>query len=800
MMKSIFLTILTVVNVSLIYAQKCNYQLKGTVIDFHEGTPLQGASVQIIDSDKKLKTNEEGEFLFEALCASYYELEISHPNCQTLIIPITLESNLTKRFYLEHHLEELEEVKVTGDIVKNKTNSVQEETLNSKLLQRYASGSLGDALKEITGVSSLNTGVAIVKPVIQGLKGSRVLIINNGVRMQDMEWGDEHAPNIDINASGSVTVIKGAAALQYGGDAVGGVIVTEPLKIIIKDTLYGSTTLTGATNGRGGSATSKLVKGFDNNWYIKAQGSIKRFGDFEAPDYVLSNTGISEKAGSLNFGFNKFTRGFDFYYAYFNTDIAVLRASHIGNVDDLINAINNNQPSVIETFTYTIERPRQEVEHHLARARYFKRFEGLGKWNLQYDFQFNKRLEYDVRVGDDRNKPAINLELATHTLQSDFKFDANADLKFQTGMLFRFQDNFADPATGVRRLIPDYQKLDTGIFITGVYFLNSALTFDAGIRYDFNRIDAKKFYLNSRWEERGYQEDFSEIIIQNFDTQLLTNPVFNYHNISFTSGLYYKANKGTNIKFNYALSQRAPNPAELFSDGLHHSAARIELGDLRIKQETSHKIMLSAHKEGKIWSWEVAPYLNYIKDFIILEPTDVEFTIRGAFPLWEYRQTNASLLGIDASASLNLSRALNTSHQFSIVKGLDTRGNIPLINMPAAKFTNKINYSIEKWKRLTLGLESNYMFRQNETPENINVFSPQADEEIVLAINDAPDAAHIVNAIADMTFNLSKGKALNLALTVTNIFDTNYRDYLNRLRYFSDELGRNFKLRITFNY
>jgi iron complex outermembrane receptor protein len=799
-MRLILVTILIMVSMSKVYTQNCSYQLKGTVIDFHEGTPLKGANVLMIDTNAQQITGNNGSFIFKNLCEGTYELEIAHPECQTLIIPVEVEGDTTMKFYLEHHLEQLEEVTIKGDTKKNKTNSAQEETLNVKVLQRYASGSLGDALKEITGVSSLNTGATIVKPVIQGLTGSRVLIINNGVRMQDMEWGDEHAPNIDINASGSVTVIKGAAALQYGGDAVGGVIVAEPSKIVVKDTLYGSTTLTGTTNGRGGSATTKLIKGYNSGWYVKAQGSIKRFGDFEAPDYVLSNTGVSEKAGSLNFGVNKFTQGFDFYYSYFQTDIAILRSAHIGNVDDLINAINSTEPLVIEPFTYDIDRPRQDVSHHLARLRYFKRFEGFGKLNIQYDFQFNNRFEYDVRVGEDRNKPALDLELTTHTLQSDLKFDSKKDYTFQTGILIRIQDNFADPDTGVRRLIPDYQKFDAGVFFSGTYSFSNDFMIDAGIRYDFNRIDAKKFYRNSRWEERGYQEDFGDLIIQTLESQLLVNPVFDYHNISFTTGFKYDLSEATKINFNYALAQRAPNPSELFSDGLHHSAARIELGDLRIQQETSNRITTSVKRDGETWGWEIAPYANFINNFIILEPTDAEFTNRGAFPVWEYRQTNARLLGVDANAYVNLTNHFKTSHQFSIVKGLDRTTDIPLINMPAPKFRNELSFNLPDWNNLSVRIESNYLFRQNETPENITVFSPQANEEVLLRINDAPDAAHIINGGADISLQLSEKKTLDIGFTLNNILNTSYRDYLNRLRYFADDLGRNLLVRLTFNY
>ncbi|MEK9613321.1 MAG: Plug domain-containing protein, partial [Flavobacteriaceae bacterium] len=128
--------------------------------------------------------------------------------------------------------------------------------MSNEVLERYSSGSLGDALNSLSGVSSLNTGNTVVKPLINGLHSSRVLIINNGVRMQDQEWGAEHAPNLDINSFGTLTLIKGAGALQFGGDAVGGVIVTETPKPLLKDSLFGKTISSASTNGRGGMVTS----------------------------------------------------------------------------------------------------------------------------------------------------------------------------------------------------------------------------------------------------------------------------------------------------------------------------------------------------------------------------------------------------------------------------------------------------------------------------------------------------------------------------------------------------------------
>lgn len=782
------------------HSQECKTILLGEIVDFHDNTPLEGATISITGKNTAIESDARGKFTLDSLCDGVIELEISHPECTSEFIVIDLQGDTFKKIRLEHHLEELDEVKVIGDNSNKKTASSQEEHLSLRTVDQYSGQSLGDALKQINGVSSLNTGANIVKPIIQGLNGSRILILNNNVRMQDMEWGEEHAPNVDINANQNISVIKGAAALEYGGDAIGGVIVLEPLPIINTDSLFGKTQVNAFSNGRGGNITSSITKSYSNGLYAKIQGSFKYLGDMEAPNYLLSNTGIREKGISLSIGKRNFIQGWEAYYSFFDSDIGILRASHIGNVDDLIQAINSEVPNIINPFSYTINRPNQEVSHHLGKLNYYRRFEGLGKWNIQYDFQRNRRFEFDIRVGDDANKASLDLRLTTHSLSTDIKLDAKEGLDLKFGLLGRYQNNFANPETGVRRLIPDYDKYDFGIFGIAEYELSEALVLDAGIRYDFTRIDAQKFYRTSRWEERGYDIDFADIVIDDLGTQLLTNPVFDYHNVSATTGLKYDLNKNHILRFNYSFSNRAPNPSELFSDGLHHSAARIELGDLRIKSESASKFSASIERNGNKWGYSVAPYINSISDFILIEPTTVEFTIRGAFPVWTYLQTDARLLGIDVSAYSNWTDTWRTEHKFSWVEGTDTNSDTPLINIPSANWSNSLIYSNENWNGLRIALESQYVFEQKRVPANIFVFSPEQQQEVELDINSAPEAYHLLALDSEMSFSIKNPDDFRVGFRVTNILNTEYRDYLNRLRYFVDDLGRNFSLRLIYNY
>lgn len=784
-----------------ISSQNCNSTYLGEVKDFHDGSPLDGATVFLKELNKYVSTDKDGKFKFEKLCNGSITLVVSHVACKTKEVRVTIAGDTFGIIRLEHHSQELDEVTVKGTSVTQKTVTAQETVLRKDILEAYSGASLGDALKEVSGVSSINTGNAIVKPVVNGLHSSRVLIITNGVRLQDQEWGIEHAPNIDINTSESISVIKGSGALAYGGDAIGGIVVLNPARVVAKDSLYGKTIFNGFSSGWGGSLHSSLTKTTEKGWFFNSQGSYKRFGDFGAPDYLLTNTGFQTKAFSLRGGFRQFEKGFDIFYSYIDNTLGILSASHIGNIEDLVNAINNQEPIIIRGFSYDINSPRQEVTHHLVKINFYKRFESLGKLNVQYDYQHNQRFEFDKRVGADRDKPAIDLVLQTHSLAADFKFDANKERQFHVGGLFRYQDNFADPDTGIRRLIPDYNKTDIGVFVTSEWAINDRTVVDAGLRYDFTHIDAKKFYLESRWVERNYHIDFSDIIVEDIGTQLLVNPVFDYHNLSASAGIKHQLNDKTDIAFNYSLSSRAPNPAELFSDGLHHSAARIELGDLRIKQERSHRLSGTFLYADDVFSSVVEVYYNRINDFMYIEPSGTEQTIRGAFPVWEYKQANASLTGLDVTLGYQIHKNWSLSNRSSYVKGDDIENDRPLIDMPPFKTTTVLSFNKADWKGFKSSLKSEWISRQARYPDNnFMQFIATTNSNVLVDISTPPGGYHLFHFTGSFTFTPAKKTTLETGLTIQNILDVSYRDYLNRLRYFSDDLGRNVLLFMKINY
>ncbi len=803
-MHKLFIICVMLMCFNMLHAQKCTFSFKGNITDFHDNSSLAGASVHIVNLNKFTSSNLDGNFEFDNLCSGVITLEIKHLACETQKITFNLTKDTFKSITLEHHLEELAEILVKAD---NKTEATSiEQTLSKKEVEAYADKSLGDALKSLSGVSSLNTGNSIVKPMIHGLHSSRLLIINNNVRQFDQEWGAEHAPNIDINAGGRIKVIKGANTLIYGSDAIGGLILIRPDNYTRKDTLFGGTSTALNTNGWGGNINSEIVKTYQSGYYAKAQASYKMFGDFEAADYNLSNSGIKSMNASGRFGYKSFEKGFDAYYSYVNNTIGIIRAAHVGNVNDLIRAINRKEPSFIDDFSYAIDNPKQAISHHLGKIEAYKRFKGLGKLTLQYDFQVNRRKEFDRRRASFEDAPAADFRLFTTSIQPNLKIDAVDNFVLNTGFLLRYQQNDSANESITRisiPLIPDYDKYEAGIYTTGNYKLNLNTTISAGFRYDFSRIEAEKKYKVFDWEENNYDElfpEFSSGVIDNFE--IYTSPKFNFHNISASLGLTSSFGNNFDFLFNYGLASRMPNASELFSNGLHHSAARIETGSLLLNKEIANKFVTSIERKNQNFGFSISPYYNHIKDFIQLIPAgEALTTIRGAFIEWKYNQVDAQIFGVDIDINNKLSDKFMYKGSLSLLRGDNLTEDTALINMPSTNFSNSIVYNNKKLNQLSIGITQYTELKQNRFPDyNFFTFNPILQEDVYVDISSAPSAFTLFHFNSSANFKISSTSSLNVAFNVENLFNISYRNYLNRLRYFADEVGRNFNIKLKFNY
>lgn len=783
--------------ISWVGAQQQYLSISGIVRDLHDNSPLADASVST--ESQSVQTDANGHYRLIKIPAGNHHLTVSHPDCSSKSYSINLQQDQILNIYLEHHTNAIETVVVHAQD-RNTTNQPTER-LSEEQLKHNANENIGNLLSNLSGVSGLKTGNNIVKPVIRGMSGSRIAIVQNGVRLAEQEWGVEHAPNIEPSMFQNISVVKGAGVLKYTGEAVGGTIVLDQRNFPAKDTLMGNVQLSGYSNGRGGKISTNIAKTWENRWYVSAGGAYSKSGDLYIPHHTLQNTGSEENSFHLEAGRRQIASGFQLSYKIIGQDFGIFTGSHLGSPLQYFQVIRaGGAKEYYDDFHYRINNPKQEVLHQTAQAEGFYRFGNFGMLKATYSLQINHRKEFDIRRGALSDLPGLDLTLTTHSANLDHTLE-RGKWKLETGISGRLQDNYTNPATLARRLIPDYQRYDAGAYSVFTYRWTPQWQADVSARYDFSRYDAYKYYDQTEWYSR-FAKTFSQFFVRNSGARVLTHPVLDFSNASFSGGINWKPADDFSVKMNISRASRTPNAAELFADGLHHSAAIVERGELSIKSEQITQINLDL--EGKLpllsgLSFEISPYYYFSKNFINQIPSGVQSSNRGVFPIWDYQQISAQVYGLDADVTLNFSPRLIYTGQFSYIHGQDTTSDHPLILMPPARLRNRLELRLLKENRLKLSAEHQYTAHQARYPI-FNVPLTYIDEgllqTVTVDLSTPPPAYHLFNVGID--YSLSR--KVSMTFKVDNLFNTEYRDYLNRLRFFSPELGRNFILNLNYKF
>ena len=797
----------TVVNLSMLatsfcFSQKCDLVLEGRVVDLHDNLPLSVAVIEVFEGNELFFTDDDGRFIIENQCLGKINLKISHPNCEDLNTTVDLKKSTSREFYLEHHFELLNEVILEESKIKKLSTTVPYYALSELQKDQYSGRGLAKALEQISGVNVLSSGNVISKPLIHGMFGSRVGIIYDGTPIENQQWGQDHAPNIDQNAFDEIRLIKGAGVLKYSGDTPGGVVVLETKLPEIKDSLYGKTILNGISNGRGLNIISSWTKSFQSGKYFRVQGTLKRVGDIEAPDYVLSNTGNNENNISFTLGQNKILSQWKTNFSYFSQEIGILRSAHVGNVYDLVIGIESDIPLIINPLSHQIIFPKQVNRHYTGSIQYSKWIESSGKWNVKYSWQRNNRKEYDVRRGEYKDQSAVDLTLDTHNLTTNYKW-GGAIWSFDSGAFLQVQDNYSNPNTGIKRFIPDYIKARLEGYFTTSFAPSDDFSLGFGIRYSHQNNEVKKYYHFNRWREENYEESLGDYVIGDFAGQKLIEQRLIFNNLSLSSGVKYLIQPDLNLSLNIFHTERAPDIAEMFSDGLHHSLSTIEYGNPFLKTETVQKLVLNFEKVSGKFRYNFSPYLIQGHNYIIIEPNGIEYTIRGAFPVWKYRAVNSSIQGFDLDLSLQFGKHLKLINNSSWIEGFEKATKTPLINIPPFSNTSQIQFSSARWKSFVMVLSNKYFSRQNQFPNHNFQTSVIENGNRVTKLVDISSPPKGYN-ITGLEFNLGPyplfSNKISLSLIFDNILDTSFRNYLNRLRFYADEMGRNIMLQIKIQH
>lgn len=748
----------------------CQFFIQGKLIDADTYLPVSNAHLEINNFSSNT-SNHKGEFVIQKVCLGEIKLKISHIAYSELNNTIALRNDTTLTIYLHKKSIDLDVVNIQANVSDKKTQS--ERKISSDLKFSSQGKNLAEVLTTIDGVSVLKTGSNISKPVLNGLYGNRLLLIQNGVRHESQQWGAEHAPEIDPFAGQNILVIKNSDGVRYGPDALAGIIKINPAPIDSTKTVKGSTALILNSNGRGGIWNTQLEGGLKNFTY-RVGTTLKRSGNLKTANYYLGNTGVEELNSNVILNYNGIKHAIQFSFTNFSTNLGIFDGAHIGNKEDIIERIKHGRPFEKYQFSYKIAAPNQKVDHQVAKVNYQYKLINNATLEMQYSLQRNHRREFDMRRVLDDNVPMADMILTTQHLELVYT-NPNSII----GLAGTLQVNNNTPGTGTTPIIPNFDNHTFGAFASHKISMGRK-QLEFGIRYDYKYFDVA-----------GYRYDYTNPNPNGSLNQYLLKDQKHFNNISAVTGLSIPFSKFLLWKTNAGLAWRAPSANELYSDGIHHGSGTYEVGNKNLKSEKGLKWVNSIQLNNNFIHASVDLFAQVIQDYIYSQPNpdSTRQTIRGTFPLFQFKQNDAFFYGLDYNMQLSLAKNWNYDLGIAIVRAKNTETHKYFPYIPADRYRHSIAYNlpISKIWKSSIKVEQIVQAKQSQY-ESDSDFAPP------------PPSYQLFNLIVGTYISHKSQKNTRVQLSVENLFNKEYKDYMDRFRYYAHALGRNISIKINHTF
>ena len=748
----------------IIFYANCYGQvtITGTVSDAVTDKKLADVTVYLSDIRKAISTNDSGEFKLTGLPGGHIQLEFSLLGYKTFNITVETDKPIKP---LEIKLVPTEittkEIIVTGTNVEK---PYQTARIKAEDLQRYGAMNVSEAITKIPGVWKLSTGTGVAKPVIRGLYGNRIGIMINGIRFDNQQWQDEHGLVMSSDGIDHIEVIKGPRSLMFGPEAIGGVVsITDEHPAPVGKNIA-DLNLKFFTNTLGILGDIGMKGAGDNyNWLI-------RFGGETHSDYLDGNGdripetrfgGYTMKtSGGLNRGI--WVGKLD--YSYTSYTYGILEGREFQR--ELMN--------IHETrFDRSFTGPHHVLKiHNAVLQNTFITGESTFKINLGYTYNRRQELEgNDERfLPDSLQFGNLNMLLNTTTFDGSWIYTFSKNLNLTVGTQDFIQTNIN---SGVRRLIPDAEVTSLSAASLLRYRKNN-LGFETGLRYDIFKLKTEEYGVK---DSIGY-----------FPPLDLT-----FRSVNGAIGATYRIFNDIVLKANFSTGFRAPNLAELTSNGLHEGVFQFEQGDKNFKSEQSLEGDLGIVVNSKYIDADISAYNNKIDNYIYLgQTTD---TLRG-YPVFRYQQSNANLQGLEAEITVKPFEWLSLKGTYSTVFAKRSDGvYLPLI--PADKITSAVHLELKSWRFFySPYFEISTLTALKKTRLGENEYS-------------VPGYT-LLNA--DIGFDLRFEKQLiNVSISCNNLLNKVYIDFMSRIKvlsatygnktFYANNMGRNIviALKIPFN-
>ncbi len=700
-------------------------QIKGKVTDVNN-EPLIGASVFLPELNKGTITNQAGEYLISNIPNGIIKIQFSFVgyNTEMKTIDITQPENKVNTT-LTIAIIQSQEVVITGGYVSSQhENAVKIDVLKNKDIALSGTPNFMESLTKVPGVDMIAKGQGVSKPVIRGLSMNDVLVMNNGVRIENYQFSENHPLGIDDNDVERVEIIKGPASLLYGSDAIGGVInfIKEkpaPVGKILGDyrmQLHSNTL--GMNNSIGLKGASKnLFGGF-------------RFGNKTHADYIqgggdyVPNSRFNEMTFNANAGYTGKIGTFKLFYDYFKQDL--------GMTVPAVKPLITKQGRKNEIWF-------QDLEHQLLSSQN-SLYLGKFKWNINVAYQNAlRKLQTTLDV------PFVEMNLNTITYESKLYFPSNDKSEYIIGLQGMLQNN-RNLNNRDSQFLPNANINNIGLIGLAQYTFFRKLKVQGGLRFDMYKTETFALGIEGT---SGYHAPVNK----------------EFSNLNGSIGATYSVNKKTMFRANFAKGYRVPNLSELTSNGMHGN--RYEIGNKNLYPENSFETDLSMHYHGEFLSFDLVGFYNHINDYIFISPTTD--TTSSGVGIYRFSQTNAALYGGEAGIHFHPKSLpwLHIEGTYSSVIGKQENGNyLPFI--PAQKFRYEIRAERDKigfLKKPSIKISALTALKQSNP-------SPYETET---------NGYTLVNFSINTNIHVLR-QVLSFGISVNNIFDTQYFDHLSTLQ------------------
>ena len=664
-------------------------------------------------------------------------------------------------------LVELDEVVLTlpfGQTLGKSVIKVDKLNFNdiNPIIKQYISNSIS----KLPGVSIISTGAGIGKPSIRGLSFNRVVVLNQGMRLENQQWGEEHGLALSSSGVNSVEVVKGPLYVLYGSDAMGGVLYIEPEKYLTSDDL--EIDYTGIYNSNYNGFSNNLgLKGSSENFSYMLRADITDNGNYSSPDGEIENTWFKQndfKAG-VAYQTEKFQSDLRFSMSDTEVGIPHMEEGH----DDHDDHDDHEEDGHDDHEEHGEEDHYQDIKHTTLT---WKNTFDMGNdhtLDITLGRQLNERKEFggheeeghddhddhddheeeghddhDDHEGHEEGEAELDMELETTSIDIKLTMPQSDDLNLIIGTSLLNQEN---KNFGHETLIPDAEKKDFGLFALGQLNIDDTSQALIGVRYDNRSISSE-----------SSSNDYS----------------------NFNGSLGFKKDFGNStLRINLSSGFRAPDLIELYADGFHHGSFQYKKGNTNLVAEESLQTDLSyqINNDNSIVSFDL--FYNDISDYIYLNPSSM---FEDGLRVYDYMQQDSKLYGGEIHLNKNTSidwLSYYTSIEYVFAESMDGEA-LPFISP------------------LTLNQVFNIDFGNNYSVE-ID-FIAKAKQNRVSMFEEETDGYSVLNLSGNFKTEFMTND-LNLFWRISNVFDKEYYDHLSRLKTAGiEEMGRNISVGLKYNF